>query len=742
MVTNQRLFSVGTFDFRFQHLLIIGILLISFSISMMIRSQPANYGLELNEFDPFFNYRATQYLLENGIDSYNSWHDEMSWHPYGRDVSNTSQIMLHITAATLYKIFGFGSNLYDFVILFPVVFISLSSIVIFALVRILGGTTSGLIASLLFSISYPIAIRGFIGWFKSEPLGIFFGLLTLYLLLSGIYANKKRISFTKVLFAGLFLSFGLSSWGGVQFFLLPISTFIFSLPFLRKDIKFILYAISIFTASTLLFTLMFERPGLSFVVGYGGLFLISPVIFISIFTISKKFISKKFISYILLILVVAIPITLILGEQIGMPSFRYINAIDPTLVSHVPLVDSISEHLSVSTKISFSFFSILLIFSGIGIWFLFKSHTKFKKEIVAFILFFSLFGSYVSAVFIRLEVFTAISIVILSSIGISFLLTEILKNQNNSLKQQKNKIIFLPIMIFLISLPLVFPENNWVASVSHPPTIMTGGNTFGAYSNDWIIAMDWIKNNTEEDAVIASWWDYGYWITTLGERKTIVDNATLIDWQIQKLALSFSSTPENAWHILNSDYKTNISNYMDNKKIKSFGGSSALDDPPNCIEDITEKKWCNPVTRGLDADYVLLYITATPIPSDSPNQLYLLNGGGDFQKKIWFFQIAEMPLDHLLLSDRESGTDFFWEQTLLGNLIPFSPIHYADSNTGQISNNYFPGATTLYIKNIKYFKNDDPFQLVYASTSFFTDDDKNKISGVLLYKINKKFIPQ
>ena len=47
--------------------------------------------------------------------------------------------------------------------------------------------------------------------------------------------------------------------------------------------------------------------------------------------------------------------------------------------------------------------------------------------------------------------------------------------------------------------------------------------------------MNWIKENTPEDAVIASWWDYGYWITALSERTTITDNATLIDWQIKKM---------------------------------------------------------------------------------------------------------------------------------------------------------------------------------------------------------------
>ena len=68
--------------------------------------------------------------------------------------------------------------------------------------------------------------------------------------------------------------------------------------------------------------------------------------------------------------------------------------------------------------------------------------------------------------------------------------------------------------------------------------------------------MEWVKENTPKDAVIAAWWDYGYWISTLSERKTLADNATLIDWQIRKIAATLLSTPDDAWQILTSDTKT------------------------------------------------------------------------------------------------------------------------------------------------------------------------------------------
>ena len=133
-------------------------------------------------------------MVENGFSEYFEWHDEKSWYPFGRNVSETSQVTLHLTAASLYPIFNFGSSVYDFTILLPLVFGSLTALVVFAFVRVLGGTTAGLFAALIFSVSLPIFTRGLIGWFKSEPLGLFFAFLAMYLFVSGMKFNKGRIS--------------------------------------------------------------------------------------------------------------------------------------------------------------------------------------------------------------------------------------------------------------------------------------------------------------------------------------------------------------------------------------------------------------------------------------------------------------------------------------------------------------------------------------------------------------------
>ena len=105
-----------------------------------------------------------------------------------------------------------------------------------------------------------------------------------------------------------------------------------------------------------------------------------------------------------------------------------------------------------------------------------------------------------------------------------------------------------------------------------------------APTNDWPDAMLWVKTNTPENAKILSWWDYGYWIETLGDRITYADNATLDTQIIKKTAQMYYSSPEDGWEEL----------------------------------------------VAIDADYVLIWITAERVMSSSDLPMYLVGvGGGD-----------------------------------------------------------------------------------------------------------------
>ena len=285
---------------------------------------------------------------------------------------------------------------------------------------------------------------------------------------------------------------------------------------------------------------LYERTGFAFISNLSGFFLIGCTVFLVVCVIIRR-IGKAQLRNGLVLLGGAIiaGIAIVSSGVISLGSFRYLNAANPFLITTDTLTDSVSEHATTTIDISFYFFSILMVFAGLGAWLLFQKKVnrslQIKGEMAAFALIIGFLGIYFSSSFVRLEILGSISVIILSSIGISILISKILK-EGHKPASAVTKISFLAIIVALLMVPMVYPEKiNWSNnSDGLPITILNSGSGYDISTNDWADAMQWLRENTPEDAVIASWWDYGYWISTLGERTTLADNATLIDWQIRK----------------------------------------------------------------------------------------------------------------------------------------------------------------------------------------------------------------
>jgi dolichyl-diphosphooligosaccharide--protein glycosyltransferase len=257
------------------------------------------------------------------------------------------------------------------------------------------------------------------------------------------------------------------------------------------------------------------------------------------------------------------------------------------------------------------------------------------------------------------------------------------------------KIPYVVIILIIFLLPLAYPANaNWLTYTDLPATILNGGTGYPA-SNDWLDTLEWIKINTPEDSVVASWWDYGYWITTMSERTTLIDNATLADNHIQCFAKILVSTPDDAWNML----------------------------------------------KGWEVDYVVVFVAANHFGDDTESglPLYVLNGGGDESKKQWFMRIAGVDHREYVLADNLTGTNLFWNETLLGKMIPFTPVIYYNEQTQENSLVYKEGMTEITTREIKFNSDTHPLKLVYASSSF-TEQKLGLITSVFVYEINKNYI--
>jgi dolichyl-diphosphooligosaccharide--protein glycosyltransferase len=735
------LFRAGSIEFQTKHLLVIAVLALAFSSALIMRFYPIKYGYYLNEFDPYFDFRATQFIVDNGLNAYWQWHDTMSWYPEGRDVPGTSQAVLHITAAYLYQVFGRGMSLMDFTIAFPAVMGALTSIAVFALVRVLGGTTAGMFSALFWAFSPAIIQRGNLGWFKSEPLGLFFGISAIYLFISAIKHKEAKYAIAKAIAGGLILGLANGSWGGIQYFSIPISLFFIALPFFRRDLTIPMYVAIAFTALTLITAAAFPRPGISFVLGLPGLAMMAGTAFLVIASFVKKFsrpmVQTRNVAF-LLIGVIAVGIAFIATGPYVSPSFRYLNAINPFIGSVDPLVESVAEHFTPTVADYFTDFSVLLMFAGLGGWLAFRR----RNDTAIFALLIGITGVYVSATFARLLVFASIGIIVLAGLGLYEVtrsimayreaaatpsatgprLTAATREQRRKMEfaskrhytsGQAVKISYIIIMIMMLTIPMFYPTNaNWVSSADIPTAIANGGTGFRLQTDDWTHAMDWISKNTEPGAVIASWWDYGYWITTLGNRPTLADNATLNHTRIQSIAKMFMSDEQTGMRI----------------------------------------------AQDLQADYIMVYVVGqvrfygqlNTTGSNGGNEddriaVYTLGQGGDESKKQWFMRIGGFDETNYVEEDGFTPKPEFWNNTLIGKMFPLEPLYYArfgPQGPTEIQDTWQPGLTGLYAQNVKYPAdggNDQPLELAYASPSF--ENQEGIMFGIFIYKVNHNYTP-
>ena len=87
---------------------------------------------------------------------------------------------------------------------------------------------------------------------------------------------------------------------------------------------------------------------------------------------------------------------------------------------------------------------------------------------------------------------------------------------------------------------------------SSPSVVMSSQDRQGnrVIQDDFREAYYWLRQNTHKKATVASWWDYGYQITSLANRTVIVDNNTWNNTHIATIGLMLGSSEKKAYDIL------------------------------------------------------------------------------------------------------------------------------------------------------------------------------------------------
>ena len=96
------------------------------------------------------------------------------------------------------------------------------------------------------------------------------------------------------------------------------------------------------------------------------------------------------------------------------------------------------------------------------------------------------------------------------------------------------------------------------------------------YNWQWQLAMDWVRDNTQSNAVFGHWWDYGYWIQSIGERATILDGGNSISYWNYLMGREVLTTPDDRT-ALEFLYAHNATHYLiDSTDIGKYAAYSKI----------------------------------------------------------------------------------------------------------------------------------------------------------------------
>lgn len=176
------------------------------------------FGRLIHEFDPWFNFHATRYLFENGLEKFFKWFDHTAWYPLGRPVGTTIYPGMQITSVGLYHLFhavGLPMSLNDICVYVPCWFGAIASVMTGLLSAECSGIKSAAPAgALVMSIIPAHIMRSVGGGYDNESIAVTAMVTTFYLWCRSLRSSG---SWPIGILAGLAHAYMAAAWGGYVF---------------------------------------------------------------------------------------------------------------------------------------------------------------------------------------------------------------------------------------------------------------------------------------------------------------------------------------------------------------------------------------------------------------------------------------------------------------------------------------------------------------------------------------------
>ncbi|ELU12621.1 hypothetical protein CAPTEDRAFT_166596 [Capitella teleta] len=526
----------------------------------------------IHEFDPYFNYRTTRFLTEEGFYNFHNWFDDRAWYPLGRIIGGTIYPGLMVTSASIYHLLHFLNITIDIrnmcVFLAPL-FSSLTTLITYLLTKELKDAGAGLVAAAFISIVPGYISRSVAGSYDNEGIAIFCMLFTYAMWIKSV---KTGSLFWSAICA-LAYFYMVSSWGGYVFLinLIPLHTLALMITGRFSHRIYVAYS-TVYVLGTILSMQIsfvgFQPVQSSEHMAALGVFGLCQIFAFAEYVRSKLTRDQFQLLFKSLALIVGITSLAAFGiasalGKISPWTGRFYSLLDPSYAkNNIPIIASVSEHQP-TTWSSFYFDLQLLVFLfPAGLYFCFKKLTDAN----IFIIMYGVTSIYFAGVMVRLMLVLAPVMCILSGIAVSSILTTFMRNLDISRKDKKavrkgdnnypikNEVATgVIIMMSLFLLTYTF-HCTWVTSeaYSSPSIVLSarGGDGGRIIFDDFREAYYWLRHNTPEDAKIMSWWDYGYQITAMANRTILVDNNTWNNTHISRVGQAMASPEDHAYEIM------------------------------------------------------------------------------------------------------------------------------------------------------------------------------------------------
>ncbi|MFX1500084.1 MAG: STT3 domain-containing protein [Promethearchaeota archaeon] len=543
------------------------------TLAILIRLSPLIRGITLiKAFDPWIQWYNAEYLNHHTLYEYFNWVDYKSWYPDGYTRGNLRP-GLTFTVVGIYKIFNFIGlpvSLYDICFYFPAFMGGITVLVIYFLGKEILNRATGLFAAFFLAFNPGYLQRTTAGFFDNETIGVFATLMTFLFFLKAVKGGK----FSHAVIGGVFLGYLSLSWGGYQFVFLIIPILCAVLILINKYNENVLIAYAGVQGTGLLVYSLYTRfnyNNLFSNLDVGGIFLVTIILIIFHIIYTKKTEHPKLYNNLINIVKWGfLPLTLVFAIIIWISpeilpfgfGARFWTILNPEFRNDIALVASVAEQMPSAWSVFYYNTLIPLILIPLGIYFCFKRLNAPDVFLIAFVI----LMYYFTGSMIRIILIFAPAAALAGAYGLSNILKifgsflgerkiGISRKRRRQIKETlgRSEVLVVYLIVGILCTVQVTHTSTIAVTQMSQAQMVPGGAL-----HDWEEALTWMKDNLKGTDVVVSWWDYGYWLTPVGNVTTVNDNATKNSTRIGLTGMALMQTNEiysaRAFKRLKADY--------------------------------------------------------------------------------------------------------------------------------------------------------------------------------------------